>query len=239
MCYKHGLDSKSKYFKAWIVFASSTLQSHGCVSLCVRWAMLYIYYRTPGKSRLWYILPIWYNRPYASCCSMLSVVPYFMSEYCKLHTNYNPNSFVPLCEVVPTWRAYELAHGGPYCSRLISKFVYYIGNITNLKLLKYNNGRFHTNTQLVIQSSALKTRSNIISFYINNFTNWGRILIRCWIHKRHPTPRPNGRAMGCLLWIIVRKLTAFYRLRNVCHHHSCTCMCNHLTVLVYEQVQHK
>ena len=31
--------------------------------------------------------------------------------------------------------------------------------------------------------------------------NWGRISIRGCIHKRHPIPRPDGRAMGCLSWI--------------------------------------
>ena len=60
----------------------------------------------------------------------------------------------------------------------------------------------------VIQSSAVITRSNIVRYFINNYRNRGRILIRCWIHKIHPIPRPNGRAMGCLLWIFVRKLTA-------------------------------
>ena len=28
-----------------------------------------------------------------------------------------------------------------------------------------------------------------------------RIWIRLWTHKRHPIPRPYGRAMGCLLWV--------------------------------------
>ena len=59
-----------------------------------------------------------------------------------------------------------------------------------------------------IQSSAVITRSNIVRYNINNYRNWCRISIRCWDYKRHPIPRPNGRAMGCLLWIFVRKLTA-------------------------------
>ena len=42
---------------------------------------------------------------------------------------------------------------------------------------------------------------DIVRYYINNYRNCGRIPTRCWIHIRHPTPRPNGRAMGCLLWI--------------------------------------
>ena len=59
-----------------------------------------------------------------------------------------------------------------------------------------------------IQSSAVITRSSIVRYHINNFSNWVRTSIRCWIHKRRPIPRPNGLAMGCLLWIFVRKLTA-------------------------------
>ena len=59
-----------------------------------------------------------------------------------------------------------------------------------------------------IQSSAVIMRSKIIRYCINDCRNWGRISIRCWIHKRHPISRPNGRAMGCLLWIFLRTLTA-------------------------------
>ena len=51
-----------------------------------------------------------------------------------------------------------------------------------------------------IQSSAVIMRSNVIRYCIDNYTNWGRISIRCWIHKRHPIPRPNRRAMRCHLW---------------------------------------
>ena len=60
----------------------------------------------------------------------------------------------------------------------------------------------------IIQSSAVKTRSNIERFCIKNCRNWDMISIRCWIHKIHPIPRLNGRVMGCLLWIFVIKLTA-------------------------------
>ena len=35
---------------------------------------------------------------------------------------------------------------------------------------------------IYIQSSAVITRSSIVRYY----RNWGRISIRCWIHKRHP-----------------------------------------------------
>ena len=68
-----------------------------------------------------------------------------------------------------------------------------------------------------IQSSAVITRSNIVRYYMNDYRNGGRISIRCWIHKRHPIPRPNGWAIGCLLRIFVRKLTALQRHRTVIH----------------------
>ena len=48
-------------------------------------------------------------------------------------------------------------------------------------------------------------RSNIVQYCINNCRNWGRISTRCWIHKSHPIPRPDGQAMGCLLLIFFRK----------------------------------
>ena len=59
-----------------------------------------------------------------------------------------------------------------------------------------------------VQSSVFITWSNIVRYCMNNYRNSGRLSIRCWTHKRHPIARPNGRAMGCLLWIFVRKITA-------------------------------
>ena len=65
-----------------------------------------------------------------------------------------------------------------------------------------------TKLLLKLQSSAALTRSNIARYYKNSCRNCGRISIRCWIHKRHPTSHPNRWAMGCLLWMFMRKLTA-------------------------------
>ena len=64
--------------------------------------------------------------------------------------------------------------------------------------------RFTFPSKIFIQSSAVITGSNIVRYHMNNYRN--RISIRWWIHKRHPIPRPNGRAMGCLLWIFVKKI---------------------------------
>ena len=55
----------------------------------------------------------------------------------------------------------------------------------------------------IIQSSAVITRSSMIRYYMNDCRSSGRISITCWFHKRHPIHRPNGWAMGCLLWILL------------------------------------
>ena len=48
-------------------------------------------------------------------------------------------------------------------------------------------------------------------------------LLRLWIHKRHPIPRPYGRAMGHLFWVLWRKDTVRYRECNgSCHRQNLT-----------------
>ena len=59
----------------------------------------------------------------------------------------------------------------------------------------------------VIQSNSVIVRSDIIQYCINNCRNWSRISIRWWTHIKHPIPHHNGWALGCLLWIFMRKLT--------------------------------
>ena len=72
-----------------------------------------------------------------------------------------------------------------------------------------------------INSNAVIMRSNIVRYCIYDSTNWGRIPIRWLTHKRHPISRPNGRAMGCLLWIFERKCTALWRHCTVVHTSCC------------------
>ena len=52
-----------------------------------------------------------------------------------------------------------------------------------------------------IHWSAVITRSDIVRYYMNNYKKCVRMSTRLWIHKRHPIPRPSGRAMGCPLRI--------------------------------------
>ena len=42
-----------------------------------------------------------------------------------------------------------------------------------------------------------------------------KTLAKLWNQERHPKPRPNGWAMGCLRRYIQRKVTAIYRERHV------------------------
>ena len=74
-----------------------------------------------------------------------------------------------------------------------------------------SNYNISTAVWVQIQSNAVVTRSNITWYDTHHCRNWGRILIRGWTHKRHPIPRPDGRAMGCHSWIFWRKLTALQR----------------------------
>ena len=47
-----------------------------------------------------------------------------------------------------------------------------------------------------IQSISVITQSSIVRYCINIYRHWGRISIRCWIHKTHSISRPNEQAMG-------------------------------------------
>ena len=42
--------------------------------------------------------------------------------------------------------------------------------------------------------------------------------VALWTHKRHPIPRPFGRAMECLLWVFQQKLTVLWRVSTVCNY---------------------
>ena len=61
-----------------------------------------------------------------------------------------------------------------------------------------------------IQSSTVIMWSNIVRYCINECMKSDRISFKYWIHKRHTIPCAKWWAMGCLLTIFFRKLTAAY-----------------------------
>ena len=71
-----------------------------------------------------------------------------------------------------------------------------------------------------IRSGAVKTRHNIIWYCLHHCSNCNRIYVRVWVHERHPIPRPNGWAMGCLLWEFGRNLTVLYKTPHCIHTNS-------------------
>ena len=50
--------------------------------------------------------------------------------------------------------------------------------------------------------STIYHRKYFIELNIDKFTQY----VALWTHKRHPIPRPFGRAMECLLWVLQQKL---------------------------------
>ena len=70
-------------------------------------------------------------------------------------------------------------------------------------IIRFGDNAHMSKSKNNTQSNPVITRSNIVRNYINDCSDWGRISIRFWIQKKHPIPRPDGRAMGCLceyLW---------------------------------------
>ena len=58
----------------------------------------------------------------------------------------------------------------------------------------------------MLHSSTVITLYSITWYYTQHCRNRDWISIRCWIHKTHPIPRPDGRTMGCLSWIFLAKI---------------------------------
>ena len=76
-------------------------------------------------------------------------------------------------------------------------------------------------TIMKIQCGAVIARSNI-TYCMHHCRNWGRISNRIWIHKIHPIPRPNRRAMGCILQFFLENWpryngTALYMYMVLCY----------------------
>ena len=78
--------------------------------------------------------------------------------------------------------------------------------------------------QKQIPLSAVITRSNIVRYCINDYTNTNRISIRCWIHKRHPEPGPNRVSFVNILKKFDRGIstTAWNRAYIHTHYYYCS-----------------
>ena len=135
----------------------------------------------------------------AICWEMLWMVPNYMHNICQRNVRIFmiwKNIFIP---------NYPISNGKLLLFSMLRPYIYMdTFDLQNIRLL---NDKWLTvqSSRAHIQSSAVITRSNIVRYCINDYRNRGRISIRCWIHKIQPIPRPNGRIMGCLLWIFVRK----------------------------------
>ena len=114
---------------------------------------------------------------------------------------YGVYKHLSTCNLTQTSNVYQRVCT-PYKLRKWSRFKpFYIYSLPNWSRINHSQGR----VVLQLQSSADITDitlSIITRYCIDYCRNLGKISIRDWIHNRHPIPRPNGRAMGCLLWIL-------------------------------------
>ena len=58
------------------------------------------------------------------------------------------------------------------------------------------------------QSNAVITRSILSRYYTRHWDDSNSTRTRLETHNKHPIARPNGRVMGCLLWVYWRKWPA-------------------------------
>ena len=86
---------------------------------------------------------------------------------------------------------------------------------SGLNVLEFNHHKFayiclykiSVQMHVSITIGAVITQSSTTHYSIHHCSDWIRIRITVWIHKRHPIPRPDGRDMGCLL-LLYWKMTA-------------------------------
>ena len=71
-------------------------------------------------------------------------------------------------------------------------------------------GRRRTMSQCVAHAPTVETLYSTIyysKYFIELNLDKSTQYVALWTHKRHPIPRPFGRAMECLLWVFQQKLT--------------------------------
>ena len=74
--------------------------------------------------------------------------------------------------------------------------------------IKYPSAKIYTVETLY---STIYYNKYFIQLHIDKSTQY----VALWTHKRHPIPRPFGRAMECLLWVLQQKLIVLYRVSTV------------------------
>ena len=77
---------------------------------------------------------------------------------------------------------------------------------------RYMGQHPHTHTSLthIIKHYTVETLYSTIyysKYFIELNFDKSTQYVALWTHKRHPIPRPFGRAMECLLWVLQQKLT--------------------------------
>ena len=83
-------------------------------------------------------------------------------------------------------------------------------NVTTLICMCYNAAS--TSMQFEIIPSKQNTVETLYStiyyskYFIKLNIDKSTQYVALWTHKRHPIPRPFGRAMECLLWVLQQKL---------------------------------
>ena len=89
-------------------------------------------------------------------------------------------------------------------------YTYRKGYWGRLMLLKMNRWVFPRNSQLSWITYTVETLYSTIyysKYFIEINFDKSTQYVALWTHKRHPIPRPFGRAMECLLWVLQQKLT--------------------------------
>ena len=110
-------------------------------------------------------------------------------SYCRL---YSMRVVDKLCHRAPT-------HHWPLLLTWISNYIHYhVWDETTYPFLNINSA-----TTVETLYSTIYYSKYFIELNFDKSTQY----VALWTHKRHPIPRPFGRAMECLLWVLQQKLT--------------------------------
>ena len=97
-------------------------------------------------------------------------------------------------------------------------------NIINVLLFRnvISMIKIHSMQSIAMQCTSQNSKSNLFliqntvetlystiyysKYFIELNIDKSTLYVALWTHKRHPIPRPFGRAMECLLWVLQQKL---------------------------------